>query len=40
MYSFKKRNGVNKMDSKRGEHEVFIIHKVDDTKETKWIPKG
>jgi len=28
------------LDSKRGEHEVFIIHEVNDTKGTKCIPKG
>ena len=43
MYSFKKRNGVNKMDSKRVGHEVSIVHEVNDTKGTigiNWIPKG
>ena len=43
MYSFKKRNGVNKMDSKRDGHEMSIIHVLNDTKGTKginWIPKG
>ena len=34
MYSFKKRNGTNKMDSKRVGHEVSIIHEVNDTKGT------
>jgi len=31
------------LDSKRGEHKVFIIHEVNDTKGTigiNWIPKG
>ena len=43
MYSFKKRNGVNKMDSKKVGHEVSIIHDVNDTKGTigiKCIHKG
>ena len=31
---------VNKLDSKRGEHKVFIIHEVNYTKGTKFIPKG
>ena len=34
------KNRVNKLDSKRGEHEVFIIHEVNDPKGTKCIPKG
>ena len=40
MYSFKKRNGVNKMDSKRVGHEMSIIHEVNDVKGIKWIHKG
>ena len=34
MYSFKKRNRVNKMDLKRVGHEMSIIHEVNDTKGT------
>jgi len=44
MYSFKKRNGVNKMNSKRVGHEMFIIQEVNDTKGgtigINLIPKG
>ena len=31
MYSFKKRNGVNKMDSKKVGHEMSNFQEVNDT---------
>jgi len=41
MYSFKKRNGVNKMDSKRVGHEMSVTERSEVThKELNAPPKG